>query len=284
MPKRPGSWLLVGHGSVGSSLVWRLRAAGIEPGVHDPAPRIAIPDGLGLASLGGDGRTFDVVVSCVTPSEALAAAAATAVVSRPDTLLLDWNTLLPDVKAALFGRTPASVVDVALLDTLDADAAAPSLAVAGTRAGEAAACLEALGFSVEVVGDQPGDAARLKLARSLFMKTLEALVIEFEAAIGTLPGADVVRHSIERNTGATFAEFARLLLRTDRVHAARRAAELRGAVEVYRELGRPVALAGAAVGTLEDAADAWARPDAPAEDASLAELTRHLGETLDARR
>ena len=96
--------------------------------------------------------------------------------------------------------------------------------------------------------------------------------------------ADVVKRSIEGNTGASFAAFARLLLRTDRVHAARRAAELAGATEVYRAAGRPVGLATAAVGTLEAAARAWELPGAPPPDASLDELAGHLRETLDADR
>ncbi len=282
MPERR-RWLVVGHGSVGASLVRRLQAAGVTPAVMDPAPRIPVPGGL-LVAPDAVRASFDVIVSCVTPSAAADAARSSARLATAATLMLDWNTLLPTVKADMVSQTPASVVDVALLDTLDTDALAPALAIAGPRTDEAAALLQELGFGVSIVGSVPGDAARLKLARSLFMKTLEALVVEFEGAIAGVPGADVVRRSIEANTGPEFAEFARLLLRTDRVHAARRAIELAGAVSVYADAGRPVDLARSAIGTLESAASAWDRADAPPVDAPLDVLARHLAETLYADR
>ena len=67
----------------------------------------------------------------------------------------------------------------------------------------AAAEYDAIKTLLESAG---GDAALLKYARSIFMKTLEALVVEFEAAIATLPGRDIVTASIERNLGPTLIE------------------------------------------------------------------------------
>ncbi len=131
-----------------------------------------------------------------------------------------------------------------------------------------------------MVGPECGDAALLKFARSLFMKTLEALVVEFEAAIADLPGRDIVTASIERNVGARFVDFSRMLLETDRVHATRRSHELAEAIEVYGQAGRPVHLATAAVEVLRAASAAWAAPDAPSSDAGGRALARYLSVRL----
>jgi 3-hydroxyisobutyrate dehydrogenase-like beta-hydroxyacid dehydrogenase len=281
MPRR---WLIVGHGSVGSELARRLRDAGVVPRIYDPMPRLPVRATERVDALDASMVPFDAVVSCVSPPAALDVVAAIAPVIDARTLMLDWNTLLPEVKAELAQRCAAAVVDVALLDTLDDWSRRPSLAVSGERAADGAALLLPMGFQVDVVGDVCGDAARLKLARSLFMKTLEALVVEFEAAVAPLPGRDIVKASIERNLGGTFTEFAQLLLRTDRVHATRRHAELEGAVAVYRRAGRPVHLASAAVDVLGSAAAAWTEPHAPPVGATLEELAAYLGERLDANR
>ena len=197
---------------------------------------------------------------------------------------MDWNTVAPGVKRSLAAAAPCAVVDVALLDTLDEESASPSLAISGSRAAEVAEALEALGFHVDVVGDAAGDAALLKYARSLFMKTLEALVVEFEAATASLPGRAIVTASIERNLGPRFMDFARMLLETDRVHAPRRADELASAVDAHVEAGLAVPLAAAAVEVLRDAARVWQEADAPPSDAGAPALAAYLARRLPERR
>jgi 3-hydroxyisobutyrate dehydrogenase-like beta-hydroxyacid dehydrogenase len=257
------SWLVIGHGSVGSALVRRLARAGIEPAVYDPAPRVPVVGPAHLPSLRDATGTFERVISCVSPVAAATALEDARPVLRADTVYLDWNTVAPVVKRALAVAAPCPVVDVALLDTLDEEAASPSIAISGATAPDIVPELVGLGFHVDVVGDSAGDAALLKYARSIFMKTLEALVVEFEAATATLPGRAVVTASIERNLGPAFVDFARMLLETDRIHAARRADELAGAVSAHVDAGFPVPLATAAVGVLQAAATAWQEPNAP---------------------
>jgi 3-hydroxyisobutyrate dehydrogenase-like beta-hydroxyacid dehydrogenase len=274
--KQPASWLVIGHGSVGSAIVRRLVRAGIDPVVFDPSPRVPVAGQSHLRSFDGEARTFDRVVSCVPPAAAALALEEARAVLHAGTLYMDWNTVAPGVKRELAAAAPCPVVDVALLDTLDEEAASPSLAISGSRAAEVAEALEALGFRVDVVGDAAGDAALLKYARSLFMKTLEALVVEFEAATAGLPGRAIVTASIERNLGSRFMDFARMLLETDRVHAPRRADELAGAVDAHVEAGLAVPLAAAAVEVLRHAARVWQQADAPPSDAGAPALAAYL--------
>jgi 3-hydroxyisobutyrate dehydrogenase-like beta-hydroxyacid dehydrogenase len=276
-------WLIVGHGSVGSALARRLGRAGLRPVIYDPAPRRPVAGGVHLTTVGSETGTFDVVISCVVPSSAMAALEAIHPALSASTLYLDWNTATPAVKRALAAAAPCAVIDVALMDTLDEEAASPSLAVAGARAEAAGALLSSLGFHVDLAGPECGDAALLKLARSLFMKSLEALVVEFEAALAPLPGREIVIGSIERNLGERFTAFARMLVETSRIHAARRSSELREAAGIFREAGRSVHVAEAAAEVLGAAAQAWRTPDAPPEDAGAGDFARFLSSELPAR-
>ena len=276
-------WLIVGHGSVGSALVRRIGRTGVRPFVYDPSPRVPVVSAEHLTAVDGQIGRLDAVVSCVVPSAAAKALKAIRPLLADTTLYLEWNTITPEAKRAISEAAPCPVVDVALLDTLDEEAAHPSLAVSGRRAGDAASLLLALGFSVDVVGSVCGDAALLKLARSLFMKSLEALVVEFEAALAQLPGRDIVMRSIERNLGHNFTVFARMLLETDRIHAMRRSVELDEAVESFRHAGRSVQIPSAAIEMLRAAAAAWREPDAPATSASAPELALFLAQFLAKR-
>ena len=272
------SWLVIGHGSVGSVLVARLATAGIRPAVYDPAPRIAVTGGDPVSA--HDGRTFDVAISCVLPTVARKVLEDIRPLLRTDSLVLDWNTLTPEDKVEIAAAAPCTVVDVALMDTLDAAAANPILAVSGPKVDEAVPLLRALGFTVDTAGPSCGDAAKLKLARSLFMKSLEALVVEFEAAMAPLPGRDIVMRSIAGNLGTRFTDFAEMLLVTDRIHATRRARELGEAIAAYRDSVSSLAVPEASVEVLNAAASAWHRADAPSTDAGPAALARYLAQHL----
>lgn len=275
------TWLVIGHGSVGSSLVRRIRRTGAPVTVFDPAPRLPVVDADHLTRAEPGGEPFDVAISCVVPSAAFGALEAVQPILSSRSLYLDWNTLPPHTKRDIAARALSRVVDVALMDTLDSEREHPTLAVGGDDADEAAALLTGLGFAVAIAGRNCGDAAQLKLARSLFMKSLEALVLEFEAAISPLPGRDVVIVSIEQNLGKSFSAFARMLIETDRVHADRRGSELESAVAAYRDSTRSLRVATASIGTLRAAAAAWQLPDAPATTASSRELSAYLARSIE---
>lgn len=272
-------WLIVGHGSVGSALARRIAAtARGRLAVYDPAPRIAVMHGEHVAAI--DAAGYDVVVSCVTPAMAVDVLATVRGALRPDTLYLEWNTVTPETKRAIAAAAPCPVVDVALMDTLDDERSRPSLAVSGPEAAAVRPLLEGIGFRVDDAGAACGDAALLKLARSLFMKSLEALLVEFEAATALLPGRDIITRSVEKNLGPDFMAFWRMLIETDRVHAARRGRELQEAVAVFVGEGRTVRVAETAATVLSDAAAVWRSADAPLETAGAEAFARYLAHHL----
>jgi 3-hydroxyisobutyrate dehydrogenase-like beta-hydroxyacid dehydrogenase len=271
-------WLIVGHGSVGASLAERLHAAGVDVTVVDPSPRLPVTTGEHVSTPGP--AAFGYAISCVPPGAAEEVAPLAAAALSEGGLLFDWNTVAPAVKQRIAEATSASTVDVALLDSLDGGAGAPFLAVSGPDADRGAASLRRLGFDVDVVGSEVGQAATLKYLRSIFMKSLEALALEFASLASGFDGGGTVRKSIERNLGHRYDDFIDLLLATNRVHAARRAGELTDAVATFRAEGFELELADAAVQVLRRAAATWSSSAAPAEGADAAELADYLRRTL----
>ena len=266
-------WLVVGHGSVGSFVARRLADAGAAVDVFDPAPRLPIVAGTAVVTM--DRGVYDCTVSCVPPDAAPEVAETSAAALVPGGLFFDWNTVAPEVKRRIAAAAGAGTVDVALLDSVDGASRRPRLAVSGPAAGRGAELLTGVGFDVVVAGPEVGQAAALKYLRSVFMKTLEALVLEFSALASELDPNDIVRDSLTNNLGTEFAAFMDLLLTTNRVHAERRAHELDDAVASFTSDGTRPELAEAAAELLHRAALAW-QDGAPGTTAAPEELARFL--------
>ena len=270
-------WLVVGHGSVGSFVARRLADAGAAVDVFDTAPRLPIVAGTAVVTM--DRGVYDCTVSCVPPDAAPEVAETSAAALVPGGLFFDWNTVAPEVKRRIAAAAGAGTVDVALLDSVDGASRRPRLAVSGPAAGCGAELLTGVGFDVVVAGPEVGQAAALKYLRSVFMKTLEALVLEFSALASGLDPDGIVRSSLTNNLGVEFAAFMDLLVSTNRVHAARRASELADAVASFADEGTRPDLATAAVEVLRRAARAW-QNGAPPEGADPVELADHLRSAL----
>jgi 3-hydroxyisobutyrate dehydrogenase-like beta-hydroxyacid dehydrogenase len=149
-------WLIVGHGSVGSALARRLDRKGVRASAYDPSPRIPVTLAEHFAAVASTSDGFDIVISCVVPAAAEQALEAMRPLLNPATLYLEWNTVAPGTKRAIAEAAPCAVVDVALMGTLDDEAASSSMAVSGSGPGKASALLTELGFHVDAAG---GNAA-----------------------------------------------------------------------------------------------------------------------------
>ena len=274
------SWLIVGHGSVGSFVARRLAAGGATVFVFDPAPRVPVTAGAVIESPACLAGTVRNIVSCVSPSAAEGVPAAVQQAMAPQCLYYDWNTIAPTRKRDIDRLTGGRLVDVALLDSLDLAVERPLLAVSGAVAAQAARLLEAHGFDVRVIGSEVGAAAKLKHLRSVFMKGLEALVIEHAVLTHAHDPAGVVRESLERSLGSQFVVFADALITTNRLHAQRRACELQEAVDLFAGDGNGARVAAAAIDVLQRASGAWAQSSAPLPGADVDALVSHLHHVL----
>lgn len=273
-------WLIVGHGSVGSALVQRVTAHSDRALVFDPVPRIPIALGESVSTLDGVLTNVGFVASCVPPENAEDAARMVASGIPHDALFLEWNTVRPTVKRRVADIVPCNVVDVALLDTFDSDVSTPRIALSGSAAAEARDVLAEYGFTVELAGEEVGAAARLKYLRSIFMKSLEALVLEHAALTTQSDDAEIVLRSIESNLGTQFMEFARVLIKTNRLHAVRRARELDAAIATFADEGSSLAVARGAGEVLRRAAAVWNETSAPPPGSDAETLAKYLARLL----
>jgi 3-hydroxyisobutyrate dehydrogenase-like beta-hydroxyacid dehydrogenase len=108
------------------------------------------------------------------------------------------------------------------------------------------------GFApVEVVSGEAGDAAALKLVRSVLMKGLAAAIVESMQAAEAIDRAAWLEREIEALIGRAFLERAR---EGSRKHAARRVDEMEAACDLLRELGVEPFIATASAARLAELA------------------------------
>ena len=216
-----------------------------------------------------------LVIAAVPASAATAVAAACAPHMQPGTVYVDPSPGSPAHKqeiASMLDGTGALYVDVAVLGTVTLSGLEVPLLAAGPGAEPFGTLAIALGMDVQVTGPTAGDAARVKLIRSVYMKGRDALLVEMLTTARRC-GLDArVIDSIARAPGEQ-VPFEQLV---DRVmpalvrHAGRRADELANAsAEVERSGLEPTMTAAAEsrlrwMASLAQIADLGGRPQPPA--------------------
>jgi 3-hydroxyisobutyrate dehydrogenase-like beta-hydroxyacid dehydrogenase len=233
---------VLGLGEAGARLAADLVEAGCTVRGWDPA-RASETESAGAAVRGAD-----VVLSVNSASVAIEAAAGVAGELRSDALYADLNTSSPELKRALAGAVPVDFVDVALVGVVPLTGLATPALASGSGAERFAALFGPLGMPVEVVGDRPGEAAGLKLLRSVFMKGVAAAAIEALEAAKSAGAEARVRGDIAGVLGEPMLD---RFLDGSRVHAVRRAEEMRAAAAYLEQLGVPPRVASAAADWLD---------------------------------
>lgn len=173
-------------------------------------------------------------------------------------------------------------VDVAITGAVNLGGKKTPLLVAGSKAGFVQELFFPFGGSVRVVGDQPGDAASLKLLRSIYTKGTEALAVECLVTaqqMGLREQLYAVLQDIDETPLRTLMES---MVRTHIPHSARRRNEV---AEARQQMARhglaPVVLP--AVEALF-AATAQAHAAQPFTGTSTDEAIAWLGERVLASR
>jgi 3-hydroxyisobutyrate dehydrogenase-like beta-hydroxyacid dehydrogenase len=246
---------VLGLGEAGGTIASGLAAAACTVRGWDPLPErpAAGVDRTETASEAVAGA--DLVLSLTTATHAAEAAASVASALAAGQIYADLNTTAPALKrevAAVVGRTGATFADVALLGPVPARGLGTPALASGDGAERFAELVRPFGMPVEVVGREPGDAAGLKLVRSVFMKGLAASVVESIEAARTRGAEDWLRREIADVVGEPLLE--RLLSGTV-THAERRLDEMEAAAAYLKELGVEPRVSRAAAQWLEQLAD-----------------------------
>lgn len=226
---------MLGLGEAGGTIASGLAAAGCAVRGWDP---VATPSGIERVDTPADAVVgASLVLSLTTAAHAVDAAESVVSTLRDGQLYADLNTTAPVLKgeiAAVIARTGAAFADVALLGPVPARGVATPALASGDGARRFAELVGPFGMPVEVVGDEPGDAAGLKLLRSVFMKGLAAAVLESLEGAKAQGADEWLRREIAAVLGEPLLE--RLLSGTV-THAERRLDEMEAAAAYLEELG-----------------------------------------------
>jgi 3-hydroxyisobutyrate dehydrogenase-like beta-hydroxyacid dehydrogenase len=241
---------VLGLGEAGGRIASDLVAAGCVVRGFDPARQ---HDGITNAESAQSAVVgADVVLSINTAAVALELATDVAGALDAGALYADLNTSAPELKRALAQSLPVPFVDVALVGVVPASGLATPALASGAGAERFAGLFRPFGMPVEVVGTRPGDAAGLKLLRSVFMKGIAAAAIESLQAAEAAGVEQQVRADIAAVLGEPLLD--RLLVGS-RAHAARRVDEMQAAAAYVEQLGVEPRVSAAAAAWLEQLRD-----------------------------
>ena len=178
----------------------------------------------------------DLVISAVFGTVALEVARQTFPHLRSGTLYADMTTADPDDMRQAEDEARAAghrFVDVAITGAVNLSGARTPLLCSGTAAPEVAALLAACGAPIRTVGTRPGDAASLKLLRSIFTKGMEALAVEC-LVTAEQKGLRAELHNVLLDIDqGSLRETMESMVRTHIPHAGRRRNEV---VEAQRQM------------------------------------------------
>ena len=224
---------VLGLGEAGGRLAADLVAAGAEVHGYDPVTPSVPPGVIRAPAPEPAVAAADIVLSLTSASAALDAAAAALPALRADAVYADLNTAAPALKRELAARV-SRFADVALLGAVPVRGLRTPALASGAGAAAFVDALAPLGMPVELVSAQAGDAAALKLVRSVFMKGVAAAAIESLAAAEAIGRREWAERQLADVIGAQLLE---RFVEGSRLHAARRVDEMDAACELLRSLG-----------------------------------------------
>jgi 3-hydroxyisobutyrate dehydrogenase-like beta-hydroxyacid dehydrogenase len=233
---------VLGFGEAGSIYARGLAELGAEVVGFDPQV-VDAPSGVTrMRSIGDAVDSAGLVLSLVGATAAGAVLDEALPRMSPSAAFADFNTAAPESKRDLATRAVAAGIpfaDVAIMAPVPRAGIRTELFASGEGAGAAAETLAGYGLPIRVVGADAGDAAGLKLVRSVFMKGLAGLVFESLAAAEKIGATTEVRAQLAAELGPDGDDLVQRLLDGTRRHAARREHEMIDSRDFLAELGTP---------------------------------------------
>ncbi|WP_288462610.1 NAD(P)-binding domain-containing protein [uncultured Pseudomonas sp.] len=275
---------IIGAGEVGLTYAHPWAAAGHEILLCDlkPSPRaqaFAKEHSVALVTSMEDGvADCDVVVSCVFGTVSLSVAEQALALMRTGALFIDMTTADPEQirrAAAIAAERSIPYVDVAILGAIALTHAKTNLLAAGIGLERAVVLFAEAGAPLKPVeGGAAGDAAALKILRSVFTKGLEALTIECFMAAEKQGVTEKLHDALSDIDQASLRDFLGALIRTHVVHAPRRLKEVEEAERQLRAAELPVAV-------LPGVREVFARTSAQLAHAPIDTASPSLGQAFD---
>ena len=251
----------IGFGEAGQAFASGLRGAGVTTmaawDILFPQPaganlRAAGEEiGVRLGTSAADAITgSDVVIAAVTAASSLQAAEQAKPHLSGDQLYLDINSVSPGRKQATaqhLGRS-ARYVDVAVMAPVHPARHQTPVLLAGPYAETVQSLMQELGMKPAIAGPEIGQAAAIKMVRSVMIKGMEALTQEcFLAATRAGVEPQIVASLSKSFPGLDWPKIIAYNLERMANHGTRRAAEMEEVADTLRELGIDPHMASATV-------------------------------------
>lgn len=218
------AWDILFPATAGAQLVEAARKAGVR-----------------MATSAADAvQDAEIVIAAVTAASSLEAAQSVAPHLKGRPFYLDVNSVSPGRKqttATLLGDA-ARYLDVAIVSAIHPARHKSPMMLAGPFAKEGESTLATLGMKLHIMGDKVGDAAAIKMIRSVMIKGIEAVTAECFLAAERAGLLDQVTASLKNNYPTLdWAKLSEYNIERMASHGIRRAAEMREVAETLRELG-----------------------------------------------
>ncbi len=266
---------ILGFGEAGQSVATGLKNAAtpehpieiatwdiLLPSNEKGAPLKAAADRIGVRTVGSAAElaaASDIVISLVTTEESLVAAGQIAKHLPKGTLFLDCNSTSPGMKRDVAKTVTAAggrSVEAAVMDLVPRWQHKVPMLVAGKDAEELIGKLAPFGVDMNAVGDDIGAASTIKMCRSVFMKGLDAILMECMVAAETAGVTDRIVSSLQVTIPEiNWPAFIGKKLGGAAQHSGRRAGEMREVATTLRELGLDPTMAEATSRRLQWCAD-----------------------------
>jgi 3-hydroxyisobutyrate dehydrogenase-like beta-hydroxyacid dehydrogenase len=216
----------------------RLRSAGEQIGVR-------------LGSSAGEAiKGADIVIAAVTAASSLEAAQQAKPHLNAEQFYLDINSVSPGRKQATAKHLAggARYVDVAVMAPVHPARHQTPVLLAGPHAQAIESLMQELGMKPSIAGPEVGQAAAIKMVRSVMIKGMEALTQEcFLAATRAGVGPQIIASLSKSFPGLDWSRTVAYNLERMANHGTRRAAEMEEVADTLRELGIDPHMANATV-------------------------------------
>jgi len=227
---------------IGSDLVAAMQS---DKGVttikaYDPAD-VPTPDGIVRTTTPAEAVSdADVVLSLTGSVDARTAIDQAAGSIAPGAVYADFASASAGLKrelAEVAGKSGFAFVDVALMAMVPGNGVRTPSMFAGSGSDTLRELLQPIGMPIDVVSQQPGDAAERKLLRSVVIKGLAGLLIESLEAAHIAGCPDWLWENLVTEFTNMDGQMLERLVKGTAIHAGRRFHEMEASAEQLKELG-----------------------------------------------
>lgn len=181
----------------------------------------------------------DIIIAVTSSHQAMETAEMYKPYLKPGQVYVELNSATPRVKREVqsFLAEDCIFVDGATMNSPTQLGVKTPVVMSGPQAKSVVEALNSVGMNITLLGDSIGQAAAYKVIRSIFAKSVEASLVESMCMARKYGIADEVFNSIASLFDGDVHAFLAMMIRTNMIHAKRRAEEVEAVGLMEKEDG-----------------------------------------------